>query len=70
MERPAEHAPLPGHGFVGSVAVPAPYVTNIAFGPGGMAAVTGSFVNDRPPLPGAVWVLPANELAQGGPPRP
>ncbi len=60
----------PGDGFVGSVAVPAPYVTNIAFGPDGLAAVTGSFVNDRPPLPGAVWVLPAAELAGKGLPRP
>jgi sugar lactone lactonase YvrE len=60
----------PGRGLVESVAVPAPYVTNIAFGPDGLAAVTGSFVNDRPPLPGAVWVLPAGELAAGRLPQP
>ena len=56
----------PERGLVAAVAVPAPYVTNIAFGPDGLAAVTGSFVNDRPPLPGATWVLPAGRLAADG----
>ena len=56
----------PDRGLVGAASVPAPYVTNIAFGPGGLAAVTGSFVNDRPPLPGAVWILPADRLLAGG----
>lgn len=60
----------PGGKLLASVRVPAPYVTNIAFGPGGLVAVTGSFINDRPPLPGAVWVLPAAELANIGQPRP
>lgn len=56
----------PGRGLVAVVDVPAPYVTNIAFGPGGLAAVTGSFVNDRPPLPGMIWVLPAERLTAKG----
>ena len=56
----------PGRGLVAAVAVPASYVTNIAFGPGGLAAVTGSFVNDRPPLPGGTWLLPADRLVEGG----
>lgn len=60
----------PGRGLVQRVAVAAPYVTNIAFGPRGLAAVTGSFVNDRPPLPGAVWVLPAGDLGGEGLPPP
>ncbi len=60
----------PERGLVESVAVPAPYVTNVAFGPDGLAAVVGSFINDRPPLPGAVWVLPAAELGREGLPRP
>jgi gluconolactonase len=60
----------PERGLVATVPVPAPYVTNIAFGPGGQAAVTGSFVNDRPPLPGAVWVLPAARLKADGIPAP
>jgi gluconolactonase len=54
-----------GRGLVAAVPVPAPYVTSIAFGPGGLAAVTGVHVNDRPPLPGGIWVLPAEELASG-----
>ncbi len=56
-----------GRGLVAAIPVPAPYVTNIAFGPGGLAAVTGSFVNDRPPLPGAVWVLPADRSGRRRP---
>ncbi len=53
----------PDRGLVATVPVPAPYVTNIAFGADGLAAVTGSFVNDRPPLPGSTWVLPAARLS-------
>jgi sugar lactone lactonase YvrE len=56
----------PARGLVAAVAVPAPYVTSIAFGPDGLAAVTGAFVNDRAPLPGGIWVLPAGRLAAGG----
>ena len=55
----------PEEGLVAAVPVPVPYVTSIAFGPGGLAAVTGAFVNDRPPLPGGIWVLPADRLAAG-----
>jgi sugar lactone lactonase YvrE len=56
----------PDRGLLAAVPVPAPYVTSIAFGPGGMAAVTGVFVNDRAPLPGRIWVLPASRLTSGG----
>ena len=56
----------PGQGLVAAVPVPAPYVTSIAFGPGGLAAVTGAFVNDRQPLAGGIWVLPADRLAADG----
>lgn len=60
----------PASGLVAAVPVPTPYVTSIAFGPGGVAAVTGSFVNDRPPLPGSTWVIQADRLAAGGIPAP
>jgi sugar lactone lactonase YvrE len=60
----------PEGGLVASVPVPAPYVTSIAFGPGGIVAVTGVRVNDRPPLPGSIWVLPAGQLAESGIPAP
>jgi sugar lactone lactonase YvrE len=56
----------PGRGLVAAVPVSTPYVTSIAFGPGGLAAVTGVSVNDRPPLPGSIWVLPADRLGAGG----
>ena len=51
-----------GEGLVGDIVLPAPFVTNIAFGPDGQAAITASFVNDRPPYAGAVWVVPAGAL--------
>lgn len=51
-------------GLVGTVSVGAPYVTNIAFGPGGLAAVTASTVNDRAPWPGTTRVMPASDLAR------
>jgi sugar lactone lactonase YvrE len=53
-------------GLVAAVPVPAPYVTNVAFGPDGLVAVTGSFVNQPPTLPGSTWVLPADRLEAGG----
>lgn len=59
-----------GRGLVAALPVPAPYVTSVAFGPGALAAVTGAFVNDRPPLPGSTWVLPAGQLAAVGIPAP
>lgn len=40
--------------LAGTLPVEPAFVTNIAFGPEGQAAVTGSFVNDRPPFPGVV----------------
>ena len=55
-----------GEGLVATLPVPAPFVTNIAFGPGGLAAITAPIVNDRPPFPGRVWVVPADRLTEPG----
>ena len=43
--------------LVRAIGVPTPYVTNIAFGPGGTGAVyiTGAFEQWKPPYPGAVY---------------
>jgi len=60
------HAWRAGEGLVATLAVPAPFVTNIAFGPEGLAAITAPIVNDRPPFPGRVWVVPADRLTGGG----
>jgi gluconolactonase len=57
----------PGGTLRASIAVPTPYVTNIAFAPDGSAFVTGSFDNLTPPFPGQVMRLPAATLAGAGP---
>jgi gluconolactonase len=43
--------------LIRAIGVPTPYVTNIAFGPGGTGAVyiTGAFEQWKPPYPGAVY---------------
>ena len=43
--------------LVHTIAVPTPYVTNIAFGPGdsGTLFITGAFEQWKPPFPGAVY---------------
>ena len=41
--------------LVRTLEVPTPYVTNIAFGPGGAVFVTGAFEQWKPPYPGAVY---------------
>jgi gluconolactonase len=41
--------------LVRTITVPTPYVTNIAFGPGGSVFVTGAFEQWKPPYPGAVY---------------
>jgi gluconolactonase len=43
--------------LVHTIAVPTPYVTNIAFGPGASGAlfITGAFDQWKPPFPGAVY---------------
>ncbi len=41
--------------LVRSIDVPTPYVTNVAFGPGGAVFVTGAFEQWKPPFPGAVY---------------
>ena len=51
-----------GEGLVATVPVPERFVTNIAFGPDGVAAVTAPAVNDRSPFPGSVRVVPADAL--------
>lgn len=53
----------PQGALVASIALPTPYLTNIAFGPDGAAYLTGSYDNDTPPFPGAVMRLPASALA-------
>ena len=45
------------------IPVPFRYVTNIAFAPNGDAAVVGSLINDQPPFPGQVILLPAATFA-------
>ncbi len=41
--------------LVRTIVVPTPYVTNMAFGPGGTVFVTGAFEQWKPPYPGAVY---------------
>ena len=43
--------------LVRTIAVPTPYVTNIAFGAGdsGPLFITGAFEQWKPPFPGAVY---------------
>ncbi len=41
--------------LVRTIVVPTPYVTNMAFGPGGALFVTGAFEQWKPPYPGAVY---------------
>lgn len=53
----------PGKGLVAALVVDAPYITNIAFGPDGLAAMTGAKNNRVAPFPGATWVFPARALA-------
>ena len=50
-------------GLVAALVVDAPYITNIAFGPRGLVAITGSKDNRTPPFPGVTWVFPAQALA-------
>lgn len=50
-------------GLVAALQVDPDYVTNIAFGPNGLAAMTGAFQNDRPPYRGAIWVFDASDLS-------
>ncbi|MFZ4603116.1 MAG: SMP-30/gluconolactonase/LRE family protein [Caulobacterales bacterium] len=45
------------------IPVPFRYVTNIAFAPSGDAAIVGSLINDQPPFPGQVILLPAATFA-------
>lgn len=53
----------PQGALVASIAVPTPYLTNIAFGPDGSAYLTGSFDNIAPPFPGQVMRLAPAALA-------
>ncbi len=54
-----------GRGLVAVVEVPAQFVTNIAFGPAGLVAITGAFENTRRPNNGAVWLTTLDALMQG-----
>src|SRR5262249_31351533 len=49
------------NGTVAKLAVPMKFVTNIAIS-GTRAAIVGPFVNDRPPFPGRVELLPRQQL--------
>ncbi|MEM7061079.1 MAG: SMP-30/gluconolactonase/LRE family protein [Pseudomonadota bacterium] len=51
-----------GKGLVAALQVDAQFVTNIAFGPNGLAAMTGAKDNRYAPFPGATWVFPAQGL--------
>ena len=61
----------PDRGLVAALGVDAEYVTNIAFSPDGLAAMTGAKDNRNAPFPGATWVFQAKHLsdaaAQGSP---
>ena len=59
----------PGRGLVAALQVDPQYVTNIAFGPDGLAALTGAEDNANPPFPGAIWVFEAQHLTNAAKPR-
>ena len=59
----------PGRGLVAALQVDPQFVTNIAFGPEGRAALTGAEDNINPPFPGAVWVFDALHLTEAAKPR-
>lgn len=49
-------------GLVAALQVDMKYVTNIAFGPNGLAAMTGAYENAAPPFRGVTRVFPAQAL--------
>ena len=55
------HLAVAPDGTVGKFAVPMRFVTNIAIS-GTRAAIVGPSINDRPPFPGRVEVLPRQTL--------
>ena len=59
----------PERGLVAALQVDPQFVTNIAFGPDGKAALTGAEDNVNPPFPGAVWVFDASHLTEAANPR-
>ena len=59
----------PERGLVAALEVDPQFVTNIAFGPDGKAALTGAEDNANPPFPGAVWVFDAVYLTNAAKPR-
>jgi sugar lactone lactonase YvrE len=52
----------PEEGLVAALQVDMKYVTNIAFGPNGLAAMTGAYENAAPPYRGVTRVFPAQAL--------
>lgn len=52
----------PDFGLVAATQVDTKFVTNIAFGPDGLAAMTGAYQNDEAPYRGAMWVFPSEAL--------
>lgn len=47
----------PEKGLVAATATDAQFITNIAFGPDGMVAVTAPKNNSDPPFPGIIWIF-------------
>ena len=47
----------PDEGLVAAMSVDAQFITNIAFGPHGLAAITAPKDNRTPPYPGIIWVF-------------
>jgi len=53
-----------GRGLVAALGVAPQFVTNIAFGPDGLAAMTGARDNRNAPFPGGIWVFEAQRLIE------
>ena len=49
-------------GLIAATATDAQFITNIAFGPDGLVAVTAPKSNTTPPFPGVIWVFKISEL--------
>ncbi len=49
-------------GLVAATNTDAQFITNIAFGPDGLAAVTAPKNNTTPPFPGVVWIFKQDTL--------
>ena len=52
----------PDKGLIAATATDAQFITNIAFGPGGLVAVTAPKNNTQPPYPGVIWIFKVADL--------